>query len=172
MTRIIAVLLLTGAAWITAPSAAFAHAELIASNPADGATLRTPPSEIRLTFSEALQAPFTTVTVTGPNGTQWGLGSPAVVNTVVTIPVQAQGPAGPYTINYRVLSADGHPVSGTVRFTLTGAAPGSSAAAQPAVTTTAPNSAGVPAWGWIAGVVVLLGASIVAALRVGRSARF
>src|SRR2546422_3242156 len=114
MIRILAVLLLAGTAWLATATPALAHAELIASSPAEGATVSAPPTEVRLTFSEGLQASFTTVAVTGPGGAHWGIGQPTLVNTVLTVPVQPRGPAGPATITYRVLSADGHPVSGSV----------------------------------------------------------
>jgi copper resistance protein C len=79
---------------------------------------------------------------------------------VVTAPVQAVGPAGRYTINYRVLSEDGVVVTGAVRFTMTTAAtspptPDSGGPAAP------PDEGGFPAWAWIIGSI--LAAAVLAA---------
>jgi hypothetical protein len=93
---------------------------------------------------------------------------------VVTAPVQAVGPAGQYTITYRVLSSDGDAVNGTVAFTLT--APATTTTTPSPTTTTAPTSStqanpapgedgGIPAWVWI---VVVIAALLAAGALVGR----
>jgi hypothetical protein len=76
-----------------------------------------------------------------------------------------------------VLSADGHPVTGELTFTLTAAgtgtpatvdaakSPGSSSSAAPQS-----GSTGVPIWVWIAGAVVLLAIGLTVALRAGGKA--
>ncbi|MFI7676320.1 copper resistance protein CopC [Actinophytocola sp. NPDC049390] len=174
-----AVVLLAALTMLGVPSPAWAHTQLIGSSPAEGASLPVAPQQLQLTFNEPLQAGFSTITVTGSDSSQWTLGQPALNNTVLTVPVRQAGPAGQYTIGYRVLSADGHPVSGTVRFTLTGpvtaTATALSQAPQPAPTTQAPQAdvgtdgGGTPVWPWIVGAVVLLGIGLVIALRMGRS---
>ncbi|HLU60438.1 MAG TPA: copper resistance protein CopC, partial [Pseudonocardia sp.] len=87
-------------------------------------------------------------------------------------------------IGYRVVSADGHPVSGEVSFTLTTPGPGAGAeapasapASEPAPAAAPPaegggaggENGGTPIWPWILGAVVLVGGGVVAALRLGRS---
>ena len=107
--------------------------------------------------------------------------------TVVTVPVRPLGPAGEYTVGYRVLSTDSHPVQGAVRFTLTAPGPGTAAAPAPSgegapEAVAAPDgpastvsssggsdSGGTPVWPWIAGAVLLLGVGVAAALRLGQS---
>jgi len=96
--------------------------------------------------------------------------------TVWSVKALPLGPAGVYQIGYRVVSADGHPVSGKTSFTLTTAGPGSANAQAPAATTVPnavpsaapPEPAGAPVWPWIVGAVVLVGAGVVLALRLGR----
>jgi hypothetical protein len=85
---------------------------------------------------------------------------------VVTAPVRELGPAGVYTIAYRIISADGHPVSGTLTFTLTTAGDGTPAA-PPADSAAGDDSGGVPIWVWIGGAVVVLGIGLFFALRIG-----
>ena len=94
------------------------------------------------------------------------------------------GPAGEYTVGYRVLSTDSHPVQGAVRFALTAPGPGTAAAPAPsgdgapdavaapdrsASTANGSDSGGTPVWPWIAGAVLLLGVGVAAALRLGQS---
>jgi methionine-rich copper-binding protein CopC len=159
---------------------AFAHAELKGSNPAKGASVAAAPKQIELTFSEAVSPQ--TITVTGPQGTQWTVGQVSVAGPVVTAPVTAVGPAGEYTIAYTVLSDDGDPVNGTIAFTLT--APATTAAATTTTTTpttaataTSANSSaaqapasnddgGLPVWVWILIVVVIIVAGGLVARRV------
>lgn len=174
MRRMLAVLLLAGLALTATATPAVAHTKLIASTPAEGATVPVAPNQLQLTFDGAVQAGMSTVAVTGPDGTQWTVGQPTVTGTVLTVPVQPAGPAGQYTISYRILSGDGHPVAGTVRFTLTDPVNGSTAeqpsgppAAQRAATTN--EGGGVPAWTWAVAALVLLGIGLVMALRMGRS---
>lgn len=182
--RVLALLLLAGSVLFAGAAPASAHSELIGSDPADGSSAATGPSRVALTFSEAVQTGFTTVTVIGPGGAQWQAGPPVQDGAVVTVPVRPLGPAGEYTIGYRVVSADSHPVQGSVRFTLTAPGPGTAAAPAPsgagvpggnaapdgpASTVDGPDGGGTPVWPWIAGAVLLLGVGVAAALRLGRS---
>jgi methionine-rich copper-binding protein CopC len=94
---------------------ATAHDVLRSTNPADGATVEQLPDAVVLTFEEPALSVGSTVTVTGPDGPV-GRGGPQLVDTEVRQPL-AGGPAGTYTVLWRVTSADGHPISGTFRFT-------------------------------------------------------
>jgi copper resistance protein C len=169
---LLALLGFVGLALLGSGGVAAAHNELIGSDPPDGATVATSPARVSLTFDLPVRPGFSTVTVTGPDGSQWQAGSPAESGAVVSAPVHPLGPAGQYTIAYQVLSADGHPVRGAVRFTLTAPDPGAAAAPLPAEQSgiaTSSTSGSTPVWPWLAGVGVLLVAGVVVALRVGRS---
>jgi len=96
---------------------AVAHAELVSSTPAAGGTVKRLPDAVTLTFSELVRTPVF-VEVTGPSG-DIARGDVWVRDTDVTQPVERAAPGGRYAMSYRVTSADGHPISGTVRFTLT-----------------------------------------------------
>ncbi|GGP38016.1 copper resistance CopC family protein [Saccharothrix coeruleofusca] len=176
MSRVVSLLLsclvaLT-AAVLTAP-AALAHNVLISSDPKDGAALETGPQSITLTFDQPVNAGerFNTISVLGPDGTHWeAAGEPTVRDNSVVFPVLPLGPAAEYTANYRVLSADGHPVSGQLKFTLTKAGTGTPAPtpAQAAdAVAPAGDGGGVPIWVWIAGAALLLGGGVFFALRGG-----
>lgn len=171
-----------GLALLLAAGPALAHSRLESSNPRDGASLSTSPATVSLTFNEQMQQGFATLTVIGPGSTAWQKGDTEVSGDTITIAVDPLGPAGVYQIGYRVISQDGHPVSGSVTFTLIQAGPGV-AAAQPVVpgagapsaqaaASSAPLPAaggGAPVWPWIVAAVVLVAVGVVVALRLGRS---
>jgi len=119
---------------------AVAHDVLISSDPADGSTVQVAPQTVTLTFDQPVQDFEPVVTVTGPDGQSYQSGSPTVDSTVVTNAVSPLTAAGEYAIAYRVVSADGHPVTGEVKFQFTGApAPAASSAAS--TPTAGPTSA-------------------------------
>jgi methionine-rich copper-binding protein CopC len=195
MTRVVLRLL---AATVTACLAsllgaapAFAHTRLESSDPADGSSIASAPESVSLRFNEAIQADFVTVSVVGPDGTQYQNGVVSAANGQVSTAVSPLGPAGAYQIGYRVVSDDGHPVTGKVSFTLTAPGPGGAlpapSAVVPPVAAPAPvpapvtaavdpqagteQSGGAPIWPWLLGAVVLVGAGAAAALRLGRQTR-
>ncbi len=172
MRRMAALFAFVGLALLVGAGSATAHNVLIGSDPTDGASLATGPARVSLTFDLPVQPGFTTLTVTGPDGSQWQAGEPVENGATVTAPIRELGPAGEYRIGYQVLSADSHPVRGVVRFTLT--TPGNGSPAAPPDTTGAgpageTESGGTPVWPWLAGAGVLLAAGVLVALRVGRS---
>jgi copper resistance protein C len=140
--RMSAALLIAGTVLLAGGTPALAHTALKSSNPAKGASLPSAPPQITLTFSEPVQVEAGAITVAGPGGAQWTVGPADVNGAVVTAPVTPAGPAGQYTINYRVISADGDPVRGTVPFALTAAVPVATptSAAPPTVPTSTTSS--------------------------------
>lgn len=96
---------------------ASAHAELTSSSPADGAAVPQLPSTVELRFSEAIASPAY-VTVTDPAGREVSVGPPEVLDTLVAQPVADSAAAGAYTVEYRVVSSDGHSISGSLDFTV------------------------------------------------------
>ena len=133
---------LVGTGPVTSPGALPLHARLTASSPADGSTVRTVP-EIVLTFSEEVNPSFVAVTVEGPEGDETDAG-PAVDGREVRQALVSGLAAGAHVATFRVVSADGHPISGTVTFTTTQgptptqASPGGGGTAAP------PSSSGPP----------------------------
>ena len=139
---------------------ASAHAVRIAADPPPDATLTTGPQRVSATFNEQMQSEFAAMTVVGPDGNLWSVGDPSVAGAVLSVGVRPLGPAGTYTVNYRVTSADGHPVAGSWSFDLTVAArgtPGPSAAeaaAEPA------GDGGIPVWPFLVAAAVIVGGGI------------
>jgi methionine-rich copper-binding protein CopC len=171
---LVGLLVLVGLALLGSTGSAAAHNELIGSDPPDGATLATSPARVSLTFSLPARPGFSTVIVTGPDSSQWQAGPPAETGAVVSVPVRPLGPAGQYTIAYQVLSADGHPVRGAVRFTLTTPGPGNAAVppiASPSVSAASGNAASgsAPVWPWLVGAGVLVVVGVLVVRHVSRS---
>ncbi|MCX5275320.1 MULTISPECIES: copper resistance CopC family protein [Streptomyces] len=112
--------------WAGAPAAS-AHTDLTSSSPSDGATLDTLPSNIRLTFSDEMTDEYAKIALTAPDGSPAGVADPQVDGKGAALAVKPGLPSGTYTVGYRVVSADGHPVSGSYSFTVRAAATGTTA---------------------------------------------
>ena len=119
-TALVLLAVVLGALGVGAPPAAavlVTHAQLLATSPADGDTVEAV-AEVTLTFSEDVNAQFVQVQVQGPGGDEAD-GEPAADGRDVTQALSPDLPAGEHRVTYRVVSVDGHPVSGTFAFTTT-----------------------------------------------------
>ena len=100
---------------------ASAHAALTGTDPEDGARLQTLPASIEFEFNENVGN--VNVAVTAPDGTPVKVSDVKGVDSTASASLADPGQRGTYTASYRVVSADGHPVAGSVKFTvLTGEA--------------------------------------------------
>lgn len=162
---------------------ALAHNSLTGSDPKDGATLDEAPARVVLTFDQPVGEDGTGIVVQGPGKEAVQDGSVQVTDNKVTQPLKPLTEAGEYTIGYRAVSADGHPVTGELTFTVSeeavqagageaSAAP--SAAATPQATEPTGAAGGTEqagsdsSWVWPAGIavaVVLAGAVALFLLR-------
>lgn len=170
-----AVLLLAGAL----PAAA--HNTLTGSDPAAGGVVATLPQAFTLTFDQQVKNEFVTVVLT-PDGAGAITLTPTVNGPTVTatLPAAASTPEPTgnraYRLGYRVISADDHPISGSIDFTVgtTAVAFGPSAGVAAADGSTAPvadSDSGTdggtgPTW-WIVTAAVVAGAGA-AAVAAGR----
>jgi hypothetical protein len=107
-----------------------------------------------LTFDEPAIALGTKLVVTGPTGPVQ-VGTPRLVDTTVTQDLQPGAPAGQYTVDWRVTSADGHPISGSFSFTTEAPGTGSPESSPAPAPLTAPASGG-SLGSWLLGATVLV----------------
>ena len=100
---------------VNAP-AAQAYSVLVSSSIKDGARLAEAPKQLVLTFNESIQPEFNQVALTGPDGAV-KLADPATKGPALTVPFPDLD-AGAYKAVYRVVSADGHVIDGSISFTV------------------------------------------------------
>jgi len=145
---------------------AFAHDELIGSNPKDGSSIPVAPTRITLYFEEPPAAGPTALTVAGPAGDSAVAGPPVISGSTVYAPLDAVTKSGHYTITFRIMSDDGHPVSGTLGFTLTAAANAAAAVTKPAgAPAKKDSSSSTPLWIAGAAVLVVVAAGVITVSR-------
>jgi len=111
------VLAVASALVVLASGPALAHAALIETDPADGSTHATAPSTATLTFNETVGN--AAVVVSAPDGSSVEVSDVRSVDRRVTATVADVDQRGTYTLSYRVVSADGHPVEGTIHYDVT-----------------------------------------------------
>ena len=100
--------------------AAPAHSFLEGAEPRPGSTVKTVPAEVRLRFTERLEAAFSTVRVTDESGRRVDRGEAhldAGAPKRLRVPLLPIAP-GRYTVKWRVLSVDSHVVEGEFNFRL------------------------------------------------------
>ena len=122
-------------------SVAEAHTDLESTDPADGAVVAVAPSQMVLTFGDEVNPTVASATV------RVGDGEPAKAKTsvdgplvTVALPTDPGGATGPvaWRVAYRVVAADGHPLTGAVTFTVK--APKVTASPSPSLATPSPTT--------------------------------
>lgn len=105
------------AIWLVVPQSAMAHAALVEAEPASGSVLDASPAEIRLTFNERLESGLYYIRVYDGMGREVTKEEARLSqdqrDVQVALPTLRNGS---YTVSYRVISADGHPVSASYVF--------------------------------------------------------
>ena len=120
MRRLLA-LLLVGVVMTSLP-AAQGHSSLVSSTPRNGAVVKAFPTTLSLTFNEEIlqlagKEP-SRVQLFSPSQRRISLGKTVIVREVLTAAVSgAKRESGRYRLSYRVVSADGHVITGALTFT-------------------------------------------------------
>ena len=105
---------LTVAAGLALP--AHAHASLIGTNPAEGAVVAASPPAVTFRFDEPVTLPDRAVQVFDAAGAPVPADA-AAADAVVTVSLPG-GLSGTYVVAWRVISADGHPIAGSLSFSV------------------------------------------------------
>ena len=153
---VLAILAITGA------GVASAHAIRVSADPAPDTSVGAGPARASATFNEQLQSDFAAMTVVGPDGNLWSDGPVEVTGAVASVAVRPLGPAGAYTVNYRVTSADGHVVSGAWSFTSTVAGNGTPGKK---LGQSEDQADGLPVWPFVAVAAAIVGVGAWVAVR-------
>lgn len=119
MRRLLAVAFVaTLVSLVVGPAPANAHAALVGTDPSDGARVVAAPTNVTLEFSENVATPAYVV-ITAPDGSRVKTGKVKVLNRSATATVASVDMKGTYSMSYRVVSSDSHPVEGSTTFAVT-----------------------------------------------------
>ncbi|WP_031071794.1 copper resistance protein CopC [Streptomyces sp. NRRL S-118] len=109
-------------ALFTGAAPASAHAALTGSDPKDGAVVATAPKGVTLTFSEQIALGDDAIRVLEPSGARADTGElrDLCAGSVVKygVALRAGLPDGTYTVAWRAVSADSHPIAGAFTFSI------------------------------------------------------
>lgn len=114
----VAAALALAVALLAQASPAMAHDRLVDASPSKNSVLDVIPADITLSFSATPSNLGLAIKVTGPDGAEYAAGEPILDGTTVRQSLKAEAPAGDYRVDWRVVSSDGHPISGTIDFTV------------------------------------------------------
>jgi methionine-rich copper-binding protein CopC len=103
---------------------AYAHSELVSSNPSSSAYIEELPEQIELEFNEELLnlGSGNSVSILSPSGEDLGMGETSTDGARITRLLNTTSELGAFEVKYRVASADGHILKGSFTFNLTEAA--------------------------------------------------
>lgn len=151
-------LLLVAGLGVLPAAGASAHAELESSDPANGAVLASAPAQVTLTFGEDLIDQGNAITAKDLDSSERVALPEAVVDAdTASVDWPAAADSGRFEVSFRVVSADGHPITGSFSFSVGQA----SASASPSAASSAPaeesGRAGLLTWILGFGFVVLVG---------------
>ena len=132
---------LTAAIAVVPAIPAFAHSELLETTPAAGSKLSEPPTQVQLVFGENVQQQGGAIVVQAGDGSRVEEADTfASEANVATVQLAKSAPAGTYTVNFRVVSADGHVVSDTFSYRVTSSTSSAPTPSGPATTSSAAAS--------------------------------
>jgi methionine-rich copper-binding protein CopC len=99
-----------------AAAPALAHGELVRASPEPGTVVSTSPADLRLQFSEPIEAAFSGLEVVTATGKRVPTGRAAMQGPVMAVPIPAPLPPGVYRVEWHVLSVDSHRANGSFTF--------------------------------------------------------
>ncbi|OKP05739.1 copper homeostasis periplasmic binding protein CopC [Xenorhabdus eapokensis] len=100
---------------------ALAHAHLKDQTPAENTTVEAAPQTITLNFSERIELGFSKVKLIGPEKSVVKTGKlelDSETKTRLILPVEGKLATGKYSVDWSVLSVDGHKTKGVYSFTV------------------------------------------------------
>ncbi|MBT8160580.1 MULTISPECIES: copper resistance protein CopC [Arthrobacter] len=139
LAAVIAVTAVLFSAVLISAAPALAHDVAESTSPANGSTVDSVPDSVSITFNNRPLLLGSQIQVKDSTGQNWADGSVEIVDTVVSQKLKPGAPAGPFTVVWRVVSSDSHPIEGSFSFT-----------AKTGSTTSAGSSGAVPTAGTLA----------------------
>lgn len=114
--RVLGISVLACSAWLWLAATAFAHASLVETIPADNAVLAESPATFSMTFSEAV-SPLS-LKLVGPDGSSVSLERYEPRDRTLEVEPPSSLVRGTHVLVWRVISEDGHPIGGSVIFSI------------------------------------------------------
>ncbi|GAA4719034.1 hypothetical protein APR04_005690 [Promicromonospora umidemergens] len=99
-----------------AAAPASAHDALAKTSPEADTTVTEALEDVQLTFVAEPLETGTEVLVMDQDGTDWSSGEATHDGATITQPLTSELPSGTYEVQWRVVSGDGHPISGSYAF--------------------------------------------------------
>ncbi len=105
------------------PSSLFAHAIVIESSPADGATLPHPPAQVVLRFNAKIVHTLAVFTLSSSDGKRIAMPPAQDSHAIAAYPDRLVIPLprlkqGSYVLRYKVMATDGHATPGILHFSI------------------------------------------------------
>lgn len=119
--RKVCVLPLAATLGLASAGAALAHAHLKSATPADNAVVAAAPATLELHFSEGVDLKFSGVSLNGPDQKAVATGTPTHAGNdeaSLAVPVTGKLAPGKYSVQWHVLSKDGHKTKGSYSFSV------------------------------------------------------
>lgn len=98
------------------PTATWAHSKLESSTPAADAKITESVKEVNLSFNENIDENLSTLKVKNAQGEEVEVSEVKVSQNTMAGTLAAPLPSGSYTVEWKIVGGDGHPVDGTYAF--------------------------------------------------------
>lgn len=98
------------------PTATWAHSKLESSTPAADAKITESVKEVNLSFNENIDENLSTLKVKNAQGEAVEVSEVKVNQNTMAGTLAAPLPSGSYTVEWKIVGGDGHPVDGTYAF--------------------------------------------------------
>ena len=119
MRKLLIAVFLFGIAVFSSPVAT-AHGEIVSTFPEQYSNATPIPTEVWIQFDGNLQSlggqAINTIEVVDSTGLTVSYGDPVIEGGKISTKLSGQSAAGVFTVNYRIVSEDGHPVEGNYTF--------------------------------------------------------
>jgi len=119
MRKLIVALSLAALAFLNTPMAS-AHGEIVSTFPEQYSNATPIPTQVWIQFDGNLQTlagqAINTIDVVDSTGLTVSYGDPVIDGGKISTKLSGQSAPGVFTVNYRIVSEDGHPVEGSYTF--------------------------------------------------------
>ena len=160
--RILRLLIPAGLLALSAPALIMApasgHTSIVSMSPDANEVLSTAPTQVTIETTEEVRDMGSAITVTSPSGQRVDDGSTEIQGTTALIGLTTLTEVGEYTVNYRLLAQDGHPIEDSYVFSLSEVSPTPTPSETPTQTPEPKPSDQSNQWITIAAVVAALAA--------------